>query len=230
MVRSWKRCPNWEAMESPSLEPLTHLLDMFLSYLPSLDLQKAGWSLPEVLSNLPDSTNMWGTQMTPPIKFHISIFPNCKYFLYCQLTLTPPCRFLTYRYPQPWSEKSWMTSLLQSPSVSGEEGDCMRETAWPSSLPEVCPFGTALGLLWWKLLGHPLKINAHGSYHSPQLPPTDLAAETWAVHTDFVSDNTLHGVDRPQAWGTHFFQHGLKKEKQKLNNPEPWPPGNASAS
>jgi len=143
----------------------------------------------------------------------MSAFPNCKYFLYFQLTLATQYGFLIHRYLQAWGE--W------SSDSSGRlrQESCLPFLVFWSLLCWNYPWTTAMENSWTSL-----KNKFTWVHHSPQLPPTDLAAETWAVNTGFVSDHTLHGVDRLQAWGTHFFQHGLKKkERLKLNNSRPWP-------
>lgn len=116
--------------------------------------------------------------------------------------------------PQGSAILTWADFSLQWWRGRWNQGNCMPFF----SFPESCSLRIMLGQFRWKLLGHPLEINAPVFYHSPQLPPADLTAETRAVHTDLVSDHTLHGVDRLQAGGTHFFQHGLKKERLRLNN------------
>lgn len=116
--------------------------------------------------------------------------------------------------PQGSAILTWADFSLQWWRGRWNQGNCMPFF----SFPESCSLRIMLGQFRWKLLGHPLEINAPVSYHSPQLPPADLTAETRVVHTDLVSDHTLHGVDRLQAGGAHFFQHGLKKERLRLNN------------
>lgn len=86
----------------------THLTVVALSNLPSLDLQEAGWRIPELPSHPPDSVDMWSTPTTPAIKTPISI-PNVKIFL---VFAPHPCTTMQIAESQVYTSLGWAVFRL----------------------------------------------------------------------------------------------------------------------